>query len=443
MLISAMEDNQATVQGSLSAAAPQIKGFATLDWTDASGAHKARITARARMGSAEHNDIVVEDPKVSRVHAELELRSDGLWIRDVGSRNGTFVGGVLVAEARIGKDQPVVIGGTTLQANYHDVLLPADAWSEAHFGPLVGPSATMRVLFATLARVGATESSVLVQGESGTGKELVARAIHEASPRARGPFVVVDCGAIPESLFESELFGHAKGAFTGASTTHIGALESANGGTVFLDEIGELPLSVQPKLLRALESRTIRRVGESTHHALDVRFVSATHRDLLRMVNEGSFREDLYFRLSVIPIIVPPLRDHTADIPALVARFLPQAHESVIGQDVMQALLARPWRGNVRELRNFVERALVLGAKQALAMMDGAATPTPETSDAERKAIDFSQPFTSFREQWRDSGDRKYLEHMLAEHQNNVAAVAKVSGVDRTYIYRLMRRLGM
>jgi len=433
-----------TVQGSLVSASPHIKGFSTLSWSDASGARTARIATRARLGSAEHNDIVVADPKVSRLHAELELRSDGLWIRDVGSRNGTWVGGVLVQAARIGAGQAVVVGDTTISASYHDVALPTDAWSEPQYGPLVGPSVVMRILFATLARVAATDSSILLQGESGTGKELVAQAIHEESPRVAGPFVVVDCGAIPETLFDSELFGHTKGAFTGANATHIGALESANGGTVFLDEIGELPLAVQPKLLRALESRTIRRVGETAHRDIDVRFVSATHRDLLQMVNAGQFREDLYFRLSVIPVIIPPLRERATDIPALVGRFVPPAQRNVIGPDVMQELLRQPWRGNVRELRNFVERAMALGSARALAMMTGTAEAAPESVGVRpsASAIDFDQPFTRFREQWRDSGDRKYLEHLLAAHEN-VAEAAKVAGVDRTYIYRLTRRLGL
>jgi transcriptional regulator with PAS, ATPase and Fis domain len=210
---------------------------------------------------------------------------------------------------------------------------------------------------------------------------------------------------------------------------------------VFLDEIGELPMSVQPKLLRAVESRTIRRVGEAAHHPVDVRFVCATHRDLLRMVNDGEFREDLYFRLSVIPIIVPPLRERPDDIPALVAKFLPPSQPQAIGADVMQELVRRPWRGNVRELRNFVERAIALGPSRALEMMNGETSPTPDAPVVE--ATSFEQPFTAFREQWRDKGDRQYLEHLLAAHGNNVSLVAKAAGVDRTYIYRLMRRLGM
>jgi len=190
------------------------------------------------------------------------------------------------------------------------------------FPRLVGSSPAMRDLFARLHRLAFSEASVLVQGETGTGKELVARAVHDASPRAGGPFVIVDCGAIPESLLEGELFGHAKGAFTGASGARKGVIEAADGGTLFLDEIGELPLTMQPKLLRVIESRSLRRLGEPAYRPVNVRFISATHRDLRLMVNERGFREDLYFRLSVLPITIPPLRERPADIPTLVEHFL-------------------------------------------------------------------------------------------------------------------------
>ena len=232
----------------------------------------------------------------------------------------------------------------------------------------MGNTLVMRELFATLSRVAPMEASVLIHGETGTGKELVARAIHLASPRARQPFVTVDCGALPENLLDAELFGHTKGAFTGAVSARAGAIETAEGGTVFLDEIGEVPISMQPKLLRLLESRTIRRIGESIHRNINVRFVTATHRDLLTMVSTGEFREDLYFRLSVLPIMIPPLRERREDIELLVNHFLGADRGSHVTPELMRELISRPWRGNVRELRNFVERARALGAIEALAM---------------------------------------------------------------------------
>jgi DNA-binding NtrC family response regulator len=326
----------------------------------------------------------------------------------------------------------------------------------------------MRELFATLARIAPMDAPVLVYGETGTGKELVARAIHDASPRASKPFVVVDCAALPENLLDAELFGHTRGAFTGAHAARTGAIESAEGGTVFLDEIGELPIAMQPKLLRVLESRTVRRVGEATHRSVDVRFLSATHRDLLTMVNAAEFREDLYFRLSVIPIHVPALRERKDDIELLVSHFLRTAGgASHIPAELMRELMSRPWRGNVRELRNFVERARALGATEALAMtserepsarpsspasvgsvpaavpgtaaVPGPSAAAPAAADVTDPRI-FQQAYKDFRESWVDSGEKEYIRRLLVRHDRNVAAAAREAEVDRTYIYRLIRK---
>ena len=235
----------------------------------------------------------------------------------------------------------------------------------------------MRQLFARLFRLAQSTATVLVEGETGTGKELVARAIHDASARAGEPFVVIDCGAMPESLLEAELFGHVKGAFTGATDSRPGAIEAAHGGTVFLDEIGELPVSMQPKLLRVLESRSVRRLGEPIHRSIDVRFVAATHRDLRTMVDSRTFREDLYYRLAVVPVTIPPLRDRPGDIASLVRHFLRDPADALFRPEMLLKLTSRPWFGNVRELRNFVERAAALGPDEALAL-----TPAPSSSSA-------------------------------------------------------------
>ena len=275
------------------------------------------------MGSASGVDLVIADPMVSRLHAELEHRPDGLWIRDLGSTNGTRVNGIRVESACVPDGASLKLGETTLVVNPGAASTSIELWPVDSFGPLVGKSTVMRALFARLARIASTDSTVLIEGETGTGKDIVAHALHEASPRVAKPMVVVDCAALPENLLEAELFGHAKGAFTGAGPARAGAIESADGSTVFLDEVGELPLSMQPKLLRAIESRTVRRLGETAYRTVDVRFVSATHRDLRRMVNAGAFREDLYFRLAVVPVMVPPLREHPEDIEMLVEHFLP------------------------------------------------------------------------------------------------------------------------
>jgi two-component system, NtrC family, response regulator GlrR len=432
-------------------------------WTDAAGAHEQLIDGRVLVGSSPSSGLVVQDPTVSRLHAELEAKRDGLWVRDLGSRNGTFVDGLRVTGACVPDKGRIRLAQVELSVDYNDgQIRSVELWQDSHFGKLVGKSLRMRELFATLSRVAPMDASILILGETGTGKELVARALHDASPRASKPFVVVDCAALPENLLDAELFGHAKGAFTGAVGQRTGALEAADGGTVFLDEIGELPISMQPKLLRALESRTVRRVGETSYRTVDVRFISATHRDLAAMVNAGEFREDLYFRLSVLPIQVPPLRERTEDIELLVKHFM-QSSGNVNAQ-LIRELTSRPWRGNVRELRNFVDRVRALGATEALALStSGMRQPTesqshipisqsqvpvaaplvsppppPPTSPTDARM--FEQAYKDFREAWIDTGEKEYVRRLLLRHDRNVAAAAREAEVDRTYIYRLIRK---
>jgi transcriptional regulator with GAF, ATPase, and Fis domain len=329
---------------------------------------------------------------------------------------------------------------------------PTRPWPRPWFGSLVGGSLEMRLLYTQLARVARADATVLLQGETGTGKELAAKAVHDASARAARPFVVIDCGALPETLLEAELFGHARGAFTGATDARAGAIEQAEGGTVFLDEIGELPLGVQPKLLRVLESRTVRRLGETHHRKVDVRFVSATHRDLAALAAARAFREDLYFRLAVLPVAIPPLRERPSDIPALIRHFLPAGDGAVIPPELMLELAARPWPGNVRELRNFVERTRVLGAGAALAVdvpTDAAAfTPAAVavTGRDEPGALApelLALPFKVVRDRLLGEIERAYVAGIIDRHGHNVSAAAKASGLNRSYLHRLMRRHGI
>ncbi len=414
------------------------------------------------VGSAPEASLSLSDRTVSRVHAELVPRADGLWVRDLGSKNGTFIDEIRVESGRVPAGGRLRLGATTITVAY-DASDAVELWETARFGPLIGGSAPMRELYGRLSRIAPTEASVLIHGETGTGKELVAQAIHDASPRKGQPFVIVDCGALPENLLEAELFGHAKGAFTGAVNARPGAIESAEGGTVFLDEVGELPLSVQPKLLRALESKQVRRIGESTHRTVDVRFVSATHRDLSRMVNTGGFREDLYFRLAVLVLTVPPLRDRSEDIPALFEHLTGGAGIT-LSPEQHALLAAQPWTGNVRELRNFVERVRALGALEAFAMLDPtrgasssaaaprggeappeailAAMPHPDDAGG-ASSISFDRPYKEVREEWVDYLERAYFKRLLEKHERNVAEAAQAAGVDRTYIYRLIRRYGL
>jgi DNA-binding NtrC family response regulator len=416
------------------------------------------------IGSAAHAGISVNDPTISRLHAEVDVRGDGVWLRDLNSRNGLFVEGMRITGARIPLGAKVRMGSTEFLFEAASEKQPVDIWPHDSFGRLVGRSVVMRELFATLGRVAPSDSAVFINGETGTGKEVIALAIHEASPRKDKPFVVVDCAALPEHLLDAELFGHSKGAFTGATGARVGAIEAAEGGVVFLDEIGELPISMQTKLLRVLESRTVRRVGETSYRPVNVRFISATHRDLLTMVNAGEFREDLYFRLAVLPISVPPLRARVEDIESLVNHFWTYfGGEGQVSPELMRALVSRPWRGNVRELRNFVERARALGANEALAMtspmettqvLSGARLPPPSsptlpTADplpvdvpmpAQRDPKMFERAYKEFRDAWVDLGEQEYVRRLLARHDGNVARAAVEAGVDRTYIYRLIRK---
>jgi two-component system, NtrC family, response regulator GlrR len=439
---------------------PFFRSGGSLEWTDAAGPHSLHVEERMIIGSSTGAGIVIQDPAVSRLHAELEPRNDGLWVRDLGSRNGTFLAGIQITGARLPQGARLRVGATEIRVQYRDEKQPVELWPEGRFGRLVGDSAPMRELFATLSRLAPMDAPVLIHGETGTGKELVAQSIHDASPRASKPFVVVDCAALPENLLDAELFGHARGAFTGAVGARPGAIEAAEGGTVFLDEIGELPISMQPKLLRVIESQTVRRVGETARRQVDVRFISATHRDLLTMVNAGEFREDLYFRLAVLPVSVPPLRARAGDVARLAEHFWTErGHGGALSPEFIAALANRPWRGNVRELRNFIDRARALGLEQALAMT-GAVQPVhdaapesvgrmptslpmpapPATNVASPPEDIFLRTFKEFREAWIDEGERSYVRRLLERHDRSVAAASREAGVDRTYIYRLIRK---
>jgi DNA-binding NtrC family response regulator len=314
--------------------------------------------------------------------------------------------------------------------------------SERHrFGPLVGHSVAMREVFHVLERCTKSDATVLITGETGTGKEGAAEGIHEESARADGPFVIIDCGSIPPSLLESELFGHERGAFTGAVSARIGAFEQASGGTVFLDEIGELPPDLQPKLLRVLEQKTIRRVGGTDRVDVDVRVVAATRRALEAEVNLGTFRSDLYYRLAVLRAHLPPLRERIEDLPflveALLERLAPsdEERERLTSRAFLQRLQAASWPGNVRELRNALERALVFEGDAELAV----AAP----SDPALVIIDPRLGWAEARQLALGDFERRYLAALLAQHEGNVTQAARAAGLDRVYLHRLLRRHGL
>ena len=417
------------------------RAWPELAWSDEAGPHKCVVTGRTTLGSAPGAQVRIADREVSRLHAELEPTDRGTWVRDLGSRNGTFVDDLQVGAAMLPDGARIRVGGTDIMLRYPAEASPVELWPDDSFGGLIGASTPMRELFAQMSRVAQSDAPVLILGETGTGKELVARAIHDASSRAAGPFVIVDCAALASSLIEGELFGHARGAFTGAVGARAGSFEAAHGGTIFLDEIGELPLALQPKLLRVLESRTVKRLGESEHRPIDVRLVAATHRDLRRMVNAAAFREDLYFRVAVLPLMLPPLRARKQDIALLFKHFL-NGRRPV--EPVSERELAEmPWLGNVRELRNFVERACAMGAKDALQSSRVTGEEPPSPAGGGTDAVAYDQPFKEFRERWIDHGEREYLRRLLERHGRNVPAAAEEAGLDRTYVYRLIRKHGL
>jgi transcriptional regulator with PAS, ATPase and Fis domain len=321
---------------------------------------------------------------------------------------------------------------------------------------MVGLSVAMRETFAVLERVARTELTVLVTGETGTGKELVSRAIHQRSPRHGGPFVVFDCGAVARNLIESELFGHERGAFTGAVASRAGVFEQAHGGTIFLDELGELPLELQPALLRVLEQREVRRVGDRRVRSVDVRVVAATNRDLQQLVKEGRFREDLYYRLAVVEVHLPPLRDRPEDFALLVEHLLRSAgfEHSVrgIAPDVAQIFQAYHWPGNVRELRNTLLRAIPFCAgdlidMQALpeAMLRGSLDAQSEP-EAAAEALPLPASDMSLKEakdQLIEAFEKRYLEDLLERCDGNLSKAARDAGVDRKTIARMLKRHGI
>ncbi len=319
------------------------------------------------LGTSLDAGLPLKDATVSRYHLELLPRGDGVHVRDLGSTNGTYLGGLRLSDAVIEEEVTLTVGMTRLKISVDEEDLGRPP-ALTTFGSVIGRSPPMQQLFGVLSRVAPTDSTILLRGETGTGKELIARAIHQASTRRAAPFVVVDCASVAPTLIESEFFGHVKGAFTGAVSDRDGAFLSANGGTVFLDEIGELPLELQPKLLRVLEAGTVRRVGDDHSRSVDVRVIAASHRDLERAVTDNTFRRDLFFRLCVVPVEIPALRSRREDIGALAHHFAERALRGVrLPQRFLQALEQRHWAGNVRELRNVVERAIAIyGTAEAL-----------------------------------------------------------------------------
>ena len=395
------------------------------------------------IGGAESAQLRLTDPTVSRNHCVIRMTAKGPLLRDLASTNGSRIDGVEVREGYVPRGATLELGHTQVRFDPLDESVELPLADSERFGRLWGRSTAMRRLFALAGRVAASDVTVLIEGETGTGKDALAEAIHLTSTRAAGPLIVVDCGAVPPNLFESELFGHERGAFTGADRARAGVFEEADGGTLFLDEIGELPLPLQPKLLRVLEAREVRRIGSAQARKVNVRVVAATNRDLREEVNRGTFRQDLYFRLEVMRLRVPPLRERPDDIPVLVEHFRSLAKPSdaaaPFSDETMRNFVAHPWPGNVRELRNAVERLTVLDDVPFVS----SAAPDGGDGAGEGEPVDIKVPFKDAKNALTDRFERRYLTAMLEATGGNISEAARRAGIDRVYLLRLMGRYGL
>ena len=389
------------------------------------------------VGVSPNCDMVLTDPTVSGQHFELLNTEDGCMLRDLDSKNGTDIRGVRVKQAVLYGEEQIDIGDSTLLLSVYDEHEEFTLSRKNAFGTMLGRSATIRQVFAELEQVAPSDATLLLEGESGTGKDLAAANIHRFSPRKKKPFVVFDCGAISPALLESELFGHRKGAFTGAERDRPGVLESANGGTIFLNEIGEMPLELQSRLLHVLDTWQTRRVGEDRYRKVDLRIIVATNRDLKHEVESKRFREDLYYRLTVVRIRMPSLRDRREDIAMLAKKFItdraPEQDPDKIFTDQVEAMfLNHLWPGNIRELRNVVDRLILFPKRPKSAL--GREKETTEPSAIPANFLDLS-----FRD-FRDQCEKTYLSAVIDSCKGVITEAAAKADLPRMTFYRLIKK---
>jgi two-component system, NtrC family, response regulator HydG len=392
---------------------------------------------RVLIGQGPACEIRIDDPEISRRHAALEVSGDRLRVTDLSSTNGTYVDGVCVLDAMLFGGETLRLGGTSLHAELTAVKRP-EPQARASFGRLIGASPAMRSLYSLCDRLAASTVPVIIEGQTGTGKEVLAEALHEASPRAQAPYVVFDCSAVQANLAEAELFGHERGAFTGAIGSRKGMFELAHGGTLFIDEIGDLDPALQPKLLRAVERGEVRRIGSDRLIRFDVRILAATRRDLDQEVSAGRFRDDLFHRLAVTRIELPPLRSRVGDV-AVLARHFWQAMGGdlrMLPADVVARWERYQWPGNVRELRNAVARMLAIGESGPA----GRPTSKAAGGDPFEEVIALRLPLPIARQRVVQEFERRYIECVLADHGGDSAGAAAASGIARRYFNLLRSR---
>ncbi|MFP4599646.1 MAG: sigma 54-interacting transcriptional regulator [Persicimonas sp.] len=419
------------------------------------------------IGTREDQDIPLDDDTVSRSHCRVVQDGEHTLVVDDGSTNGTYVNGVQVREAFLAPGSVLGVGNTQIRFNPVDEEIAITPSTAERLGDIVGKSVKMREIFGIIEKIAPTGATVIIEGETGTGKEVVARTIHQLSARSDEPFIVFDCGAVPENLIESELFGHEKGSFTGAVMTRKGLFEMAEGGTIFLDELGELALELQPKLLRVLEQREVRRVGSNEPIPVNVRVIAATNRSLAEEVEEGRFREDLFYRLSVVRLLLPPLRDRIEDIPLLSRHFLTSSgfnrddqgefKLTNFSREALEALCDYDWPGNVRELVNIIERACSFSRGDCIGLDDlpgyltgdgdgglqlqpGRTNAREDYEDVPRRSELNEMPFKEAKEEWIASFETDYISTLLARHNGNISSASREADIDRKYFRKLMHK---
>jgi transcriptional regulator with GAF, ATPase, and Fis domain len=434
-------------------------------------------SGEVRIGAMEDNDLVVQDDTVSRYHCKIIQEETGYVLVDLGSTNGTFINKVRVREGFLKPGCTVHLGQHELKFHAAEEEVEIVPSRKDRCGDIIGKNQRLREIYAIIEKIAPTNTTVIIEGETGTGKEVVAQTIHKLSARAQGPMMVFDCGAVPANLIESELFGHEKGSFTGAIMTRQGLFEMGDGGTLFLDELGELPLDLQPKLLRALEQREIRRVGANRALKVDCRIIAATNRNLEEEVRAGRFRQDLFYRLSVVRLILPPLRDRPEDLPLLIKHFLKNHSHNKLpdgtprvrnaSREAMELLSGYRWPGNVRELVNCIERAISFsdgdtieardlpeairdkggsGVRPAPSRPHAAAPPLiatpppPPPSSQQMPPAGHDTTFKEAKERWVSSFERDYILALLKKNHGNISHAAREADIDRKYFRKLMKK---